>query len=264
MDEITEKKCTKCGAAKALDAFYAKAGGKGGRAASCKVCNREVARGNSRRRREENPERSRESARQWREANPERDRENKRRWREENPERHREHKRRWREENPERAREGTRQWREANPERSRESARESTRRWREANSERSQEIVRQWREENPERLREYSRRRRALEASAAIEPFTARDLRADWEALDLYDCFYCGGPPQPLHVDHFYPLKPADADEAPGPHALFNLVPSCETCNLSKNNRDPWQFLRDAMEERGVDLDACMKFISGR
>ncbi|MFI9123870.1 HNH endonuclease [Streptomyces bikiniensis] len=111
-----------------------------------------------------------------------------------------------------------------------------------------------------ERSREVSARRRARKASATIEPFTPADLRHDWEDLDLWDCFFCGGPLTDLHVDHFYPLKPADEEAAPGPHAVFNLVPSCAECNLSKSNGDPWEFLRKSLAARGVDLDAALRF----
>ncbi|MFD5161035.1 HNH endonuclease [Streptomyces hawaiiensis] len=92
-----------------------------------------------------------------------------------------------------------------------------------------------------------------------MQNFTPGDLRRDWGDHDLYDCFFCGGPATPLHVEHFYPLKPADEDALPGPHALFNLVPACETCNLSKSNKEPWGYLREALAEQGTDLDACIE-----
>ncbi|MFG2292045.1 HNH endonuclease [Streptomyces sp. NPDC048603] len=128
-----------------------------------------------------------------------------------------------------------------------------SRRWHAANRSRAAEHNRQWHATNPGGAAERARRRRARKASATVEPFTPADLRADWEDLDLYDCFFCHGPAAPLHVDHFYPLSPADEDGTPGPHAVWNLVPACETCNLSKSNRDPWQFLRESLEARGVD-----------
>ncbi|MGW0468327.1 HNH endonuclease [Streptomyces sp. NPDC003027] len=114
------------------------------------------------------------------------------------------------------------------------------------------------RKTKPDQYQEHNRRRRARKAAATIEPFTPADLRADWEEHDLWGCFFCGGPLTDLHVDHFYPLRPADEEEAPGPHAVFNLVPACAECNLSKSNSDPWEFLRDALAARGVDLEACL------
>lgn len=103
-----------------------------------------------------------------------------------------------------------------------------------------------------------SRARRALEAAATIEPFTPADLRADWEEHDLWGCIFCGGPvtSTTLHVEHFYPLS--QRVEWRGPHAVWNLVPSCATCNLSKGDREPWAFLRTSLAARGIDLDACL------
>ncbi|MFF8455745.1 HNH endonuclease [Streptomyces albidoflavus] len=177
-----------------------------------------------------------------------------RRWNTENPKRQAEYSRRWRKENRERVAEAQRHYHGEN----REQRAEYSRRWHAENRERVAQNHRRWREANPELVAEHTRRRRARKAAATVTPFTPADLRADWEEHDLYGCFYCGGPAEPLHVDHFYPLNPADEDAAPGPHAVDNLVPACETCNTSKGNRDPWAFLSDALAARGVDLDACL------
>ncbi|MFD3953351.1 HNH endonuclease [Streptomyces albidoflavus] len=162
--------------------------------------------------------------------------------------------RRWYEENRERVAEIGRRYREEY----RERRAEVNHRWYATNRERAAETRRRWNAENPDLRAEYDRRRRAAKAAATVTPFTPADLRADWEEHDLYGCYYCGGPAEPLHVDHFYPLHPADEDAAPGPHAVDNLVPACETCNTSKGNRDPWAFLSDTLAARGVDLDACL------
>ncbi|MFD0650205.1 HNH endonuclease [Streptomyces malaysiensis subsp. malaysiensis] len=89
--------------------------------------------------------------------------------------------------------------------------------------------------------------------SASVEHFTPTDLLNDWADHDLWSCFFCGGSlTDGYHVEHFYPISKG------GPHALFNLAPSCATCNLSKGARDPWAFLTEALEARGVDLDECL------
>jgi 5-methylcytosine-specific restriction endonuclease McrA len=114
---------------------------------------------------------------------------------------------------------------------------------------------------NGDRQRENSRRRRARKASATVEPFTPADMYADWADHDLWQCFFCAGPLEPLNVEHFHPLSPADENAAPGPHALWNLVPACATCNLSKSNKEPWSVLREHLAEQGVDLDEAMKHL---
>lgn len=99
-------------------------------------------------------------------------------------------------------------------------------------------------------------KRRAVKAAATIEPFTPADLRAHWEALDLWDCFYCGGSltSASLEVEHFYPLS--QRVDWQGSHALWNLVPSCPPCNRSKSDREPWTFLAASLAERGLNFDA--------
>ncbi|MFI0211969.1 HNH endonuclease [Streptomyces diastaticus] len=232
---VPAKACGSCFVVKGHGEFSVKRGAADGRVSRCRTC---VA----------------SASRRWVAKNSERKAETNRRWYEENRDRAAETGRRWREENRERKAEYNRQWYEENQERKAET----DRRWREENRDRAAENVRRWRAENPEQVAEHHRRRRAAKAAATVTPFTPADLRADWEEYDLYGCFYCGGPAEPLHVDHFYPLNPADEDATPGPHAVDNLVPACETCNTSKGNRDPWAFLSDALAARGVDLDACL------
>ncbi|MFD5198812.1 HNH endonuclease [Streptomyces sp. NPDC058375] len=77
-------------------------------------------------------------------------------------------------------------------------------------------------------------------------------MYADWEDHDLYQCFYCCGPLDNLHIEHF------EALENGGPHALHNLVPSCAECNLSKGTKEEWGILAEHLAARGIDLDACL------
>ena len=49
-------------------------------------------------------------------------------------------------------------------------------------------------------------------------------------------CIYCGAPLNPfrdLNIDHRIPLSCGGAD------SLDNMVPACQSCNLSKGNRLP-------------------------
>lgn len=107
-----------------------------------------------------------------------------------------------------------------------------------------------------------SRKRRALTSGATAEPFTARDLRTDWGEHDLWSCFFCGDSlTNGYDVEHFYPLSKG------GPHALFNLVPSCAPCNRGaggKGTKEPWGYLRESLAEQGTDLDACLALLDGR
>ncbi|MFF5760765.1 HNH endonuclease [Streptomyces longwoodensis] len=146
--------------------------------------------------------------------------------------------------------------------------RERNRRWVRENPERFAAIQRRYRSANPGKAVVRAQKRRAIKAEATVTPFTARDLRHDWEDHDLWSCFFCGGSlTDAFDVEHFYPLVPDDEDAEPGPHALFNLVPSCPACNRGrdgKHSKEPWQFLRESLAEQGTDLDACLEFLAGR
>lgn len=55
---------------------------------------------------------------------------------------------------------------------------------------------------------------------------------------DGWGCYWCGRdlravPRHKIHIDHFYP------DSKGGATDEFNLVVSCESCNLSKSSREP-------------------------
>lgn len=106
-----------------------------------------------------------------------------------------------------------------------------------------------WAAENPDKVHAKASRRRAVIADATVTPFTPRDLRADWEDHDLWDCFFCAGPLTDMEEEHFYPLTPAFG-VMQGAHAVENLVPACRGCNRAKGNRDPWEFLRDRLSDR--------------
>lgn len=68
-------------------------------------------------------------------------------------------------------------------------------------------------------------------------PAPTRDqIYAQWAEADAWACIYCGAPWE--HVDHFVPLARGGAD------ALGNLWPSCAECNITKADRDPWEFVR--------------------
>lgn len=47
-------------------------------------------------------------------------------------------------------------------------------------------------------------------------------------------CFYCGADAR--HADHFEPLARG------GKHCRDNLVPACAPCNLTKSDREPWDW----------------------
>jgi 5-methylcytosine-specific restriction endonuclease McrA len=112
--------------------------------------------------------------------------------------------------------------------------REANRKYATTHPGRKQESSRKWAQANPDKIRAKEQRRRARKVEATVEPFTAADLFAHWEAIGAYACVYCGGPYE--HSDHIMPLALG------GEHSVENLLPLCADCNLSKGARDPWEW----------------------
>lgn len=76
----------------------------------------------------------------------------------------------------------------------------------------------------------FYRRKRASPAPSRAQ------IYAQWAEADAWACIYCGAPWE--HVDHFQPLARG------GANVLGNLVPACALCNVTKADRDPWEYLR--------------------
>lgn len=65
---------------------------------------------------------------------------------------------------------------------------------------------------------------------------TRSEIYAQWAEADAWACVYCGAPWE--HADHFQPLARG------GAHAVWNLWPACALCNITKADRDPWEYIR--------------------
>ena len=83
----------------------------------------------------------------------------------------------------------------------------------------------------------------------------------DWKHVEVFDsanwqCFYCGikvetrqdpktYQPNEAHADHFVPLSNGGTNERK------NIVCSCGQCNHEKLNRNPFEFIRDNINQIG-------------
>ncbi len=102
---------------------------------------------------------------------------------------------------------------------------------------------RQWRQGHPEQVRDGCRRRRANK-SRLPNDFTPQDAV---RSINYFNgvCAYCGCSARlfdrssVLHLDHYIPLT---TQNCPGT-ITENIVPACQTCNQSKTNKDPEQWL---------------------
>lgn len=108
--------------------------------------------------------------------------------------------------------------------------------WVVANPEKRKEHVRRWYEANRDRALAYKNRRRAREM-AAEGTYSAQDIREIY-ASQRGRCWWCGCEVgTQYHVDHRVPLSRG------GSNNPENLVVSCPTCNLKKNDRYPHEWI---------------------
>lgn len=200
-----------------------------------------------------NPERAREKDRLYRESNRDQRRAIGMRYLEKNREKRRAAQRfrnatdpkrradlkRWRESNSEKAKASAKRWYETNRERAcaaqkaRRAAdpvarKASEKRYREnylaKHPERAREAWRRYRKTHPEVSREHGRQRRARLNLVETSPFDVGQLFDDYARL----CAYCLEPA--TEIDHVVAITKG------GGHTIENCVPTCRTCNSSKNN----------------------------
>lgn len=89
--------------------------------------------------------------------------------------------------------------------------------------------TRTWRLANPDKTREYGQKRRSLKYKL-LATFTAKDWRET--KLEFNNCCAYCGKEKPLTQDHFIALSKK------GEYTVNNIIPSCQSCNSSKGNKD--------------------------
>jgi 5-methylcytosine-specific restriction endonuclease McrA len=181
--------------------------------------------------REANSDKIKAMNKAWREANREKEKARGKAYREANPEKRKAGYKAWYEANPDKAKAKDKAWYEAN----RDKVKARDKAYREANADKVKAGKRAWREANPEKARVQGQRRRARKA-ALPSTFTAKQ----WKVAKAYfdnQCAYCDKPLKRVHQEHFIPLSKG------GGYTRRNIVPSCPSCNLSKNNHDPLDWL---------------------
>lgn len=254
------KTCTRCGKSlpATTDFFPKRTDSKDGLRNQCTACikaerkqryaeNREAAIRYSAEWSRNNPERMKKYRRTWYENHRDEVAEKNRAWWAANPGKSAEYSRRWRALNPEKARAKTRRWYRKNS----GQALAINRRWMSENRERrrqQQKIYREnhkaeralafkrWAQANPEKQRVTNRRRRARLIEATGD-HTEKDIQQQYES-QKGKCWWCGCDiGNEFHVDHLVPLSRG------GSNAPENLVISCPTCNLSKGNKMPHEWI---------------------
>jgi 5-methylcytosine-specific restriction endonuclease McrA len=106
----------------------------------------------------------------------------------------------------------------------------------ETNKENERQRVLRWMHEHPEMHRAADARRRARKQQAGGE-HTAEDIKRQREC-QKWRCWWCGKKcKKQYHVDHLVPLAKG------GHNGPDNIVIACPTCNLSKNDKLPEEWV---------------------
>lgn len=106
----------------------------------------------------------------------------------------------------------------------------------------ARERARRWARENPEKVALRNEKRLAL-LTAAGPGYTDADVLEKLQQQG-YRCTYCGTPLKTtrggkFHVDHFIPISRG------GLNSPDNICCACPSCNRSKHDRMPFDFLAD-------------------
>ena len=149
------------------------------------------------------------------------------------------HDAQWRAEHPERAKEIQAQYRQSHPDR----IIASRAKWRAMHPDERKAHARKWSAANREYTKLNTHRHRTRKIS-----LPAQYSLDDWNRALVYfngTCAYCQNPPSlfdhypTLHADHFIPLNDPTC---PGT-VKWNIVPACQSCNISKSDHDPIEWI---------------------
>lgn len=219
------KKCTKCNEEKLITEFNKHRLYKSGYRSECKTCSSLY--------REANKERIAIVAKAYRDANKERTSERIKRWNAENKERVAANAKAYYAANKEKIDAYRNDWLEKN----REHHRSLTKAWREDNRELFNAQIREWKKANPELVRKYDRDRRVKRRNADGD-HTVADIK-NLLGLQKNKCAVCRTSiSEGYHVDHIVAIVNG------GTNDKYNLQLLCAPCNLSKNRKDPIDFMQ--------------------
>ena len=104
------------------------------------------------------------------------------------------------------------------------------------NRDRKADYQRQYLRQNPGKVKIRNIRRRTKKKAVLSAPYTHRQLKQRFELFGN-QCVYCLSRDR-ITVDHFIPLSLGGAD------ILRNLVPACRSCNSSKQDKEPLQWMK--------------------
>lgn len=247
--EMFPKRCSKCEQEfpATTDYFGVDNHRSDGLTNQCKECRRK----NTKRWREENPEKVKTYNRQYYRDNRDVMTARNRQWHARNKEKRRQSHRRWYLKNAEHSKAKRKQWYRNN----KNYVRNYDRQRYLANPDHMRFQSRRWKANNPEKtiLQEHLRLAREQGLPNDLTPNEWRYAKAYWDGK----CAYCDEPfdngLRKLTLDHYIPLANSSC---PGTVAT-NCIPVCLSCNTSKGPKDVRDWLRDSFnEERTTEIIA--------
>lgn len=142
---------------------------------------------------------------------------------------------------------GASEWNKANKDRHYQSQR----RWREKYPDKHRANARRWQINNPDKVRFKEKRRKSL-LRRAEGSFDLEDIEYLLEHTDR--CF-CGAEinRDNYTIEHIIPISRG------GTHHLYNLMLLCGTCNSSKNNKIPVEYIQYLGPEKSVTYRAAIE-----
>ena len=128
-----------------------------------------------------------------------------------------------------------------------------TREYYDNNIDKIKEMSKKYYLKNKEKLKQQRKKRNQTEkGKAVIFNYTSkrRTIKKDGDVTtqeilklkqNIKVCYWCNESlkNKKIHIDHYIPLSKG------GKHTISNLVISCEKCNLSKHNKDPFKFANE-------------------
>jgi 5-methylcytosine-specific restriction endonuclease McrA len=209
---IAQKRCSKCGELKPLDAFHKAKGNKDGFHTQCKACRAEYSAANA--------EYISRYGRDYRASHIEKERERSHAYYTANVEKRRDYHRTHRAANADTIREYRRAYKAANADVIREK-------------DRAYYVAKYATNPDLYHTKWHQRRARIKDNGGS---FTSQELR-HMRLTQGGFCAYCQGHHPHLSIDHVVPLDQG------GRHEAANIVLACPTCNSSKGNRTPDQWV---------------------
>lgn len=217
------KICTKCKQAlpATTEFFHRHKIGKYGLRSKCKKCRYEYEI-------KPNKEKLLQNARKWKKSNSGRVKQSRKKYYEEHKEEELTNMKKYQDEHREEIAEQRKTYIENN----KEKIKKTQKRYYEENKEAIFERNKKWNERNKDKIRMIDARKR--HKRQAIEKTLPADFsEKQWNECKLYfnnKCSYCGKN-STLQQEHFIPVSKG------GEYTLNNIIPACQSCNSSKNNK---------------------------